>query len=274
MRPPPYRPFLEGAPKLAPGLKPIDPAHWLDPDTEAETWLPEKRRIMTEHRDDVFADLGAEAAAQELRTQIIALKGAPSETWPTALEAAASLVSDDLCLLERDAQGLWCLSTASLCAPTFWRLDEKIGQPLGGLHGPVPGANPELVSRISRMFDALRPGQVLDRFNWTVQAGPDRFTPSQAPSKALAAATPETQALDVLFQRVERQTISKLAESGAVVFTIRIVIDPLRAVLDTPAHASAFKSAWDGIAPDLHDYKGWPAYDRLVHAALDQLGAA
>ena len=68
--------------------------------------------------------------------------------------------------------------------------------------------------------------------------------------------------------RVERQTISKLPVCGAVAFTIRVTIDPLRAALPDAAHASAFRAAWDGIDPALADYKGWPHYERLVQAAL------
>ena len=121
------------------------------------------------------------------------------------------------------------------------------------------------------MFDALRPGQVLERFNWTVQAGPARFTPDAAPLKALAAATPDTDALDVLHLRVERQTISKLPASGLLLFTIRIAVDPLSAALSSPERGEAFRAAWEGTDAALAAYKGWPAYDRLVRAALERL---
>ncbi len=272
MRTPPYLPFLNGPPTLAPGLKPISADNWFAPDTEAEAWLGPKRRLMRERRGEVFADTGVPDEMAELAGAVCASTGAqPDEDWPSQLEAAASLVSDDLCLMLPDGEGLWCLRAASLCAPTFWRLDEKIGQPLGGLHETVPGANPGLVSRISRMFDALQPGQVLERCNWTLQAGDARFTPSSAPLKALAAETSDEDALDVLHLRVERQTISKLQETRAVVFTIRIVIDPLRAALPDRAHAEALRAAWHGIDPALGAYKGWPAYDRLAEAAFARL---
>jgi hypothetical protein len=188
--------------------------------------------------------------------------------WDTALEAAASAVSDDFCILMKDAEGLWRLEAASVCAPTFWRLEDTIGQPLGGLHAPVPGANPGMVSRVQRMFDAIQPGTVLERFNWNVQPGTERFTPSQSPFKAKADGMATQGALDALWLRVERQTISKLPISGAMVFTIRVTIDPLRAALPDAAHLAAFRAAWDGIDPVLADYKGWSHYQRLVQAAL------
>ncbi len=274
MRQPPYLPFLAGPLSLAPGLKPIAPETWLDPDTEAEAWLAEKRALMGARRGQVFASApGSETAMREGEEAVLAAApGAPEGGWQTPLERAASAVSDDLCLLMRDAEGFWRLTAASLCAPTFWRLDEKIGQPLSGLHDPVPGANPGMVGRIHRMFDALRPGQVLERFNWTVQPGTERFTPSQAAFKVRAAELPEAGALDRLWLRVERQTISKLPETGAVIFTIRVAIDPLRAALAGEGHGEAFRAAWTGIDPVLAEYKGWPHYQRLVMAALAEAG--
>ena len=273
-RRPPYLPFLSGPLSLAPGLKPIVPELWLFPDTEAHV-LADKRALMQAQRDDVYgARDGSELAALELAAAVHAVAGPAGDIWASALEAAASTVSDDLCVLIKDGDGLWRLEAASLCAPTFWQLSEKLGAPLGGLHGPVPGANPDMVARIHRMFDALRPGQVLERFNWTVQPGAERFTPSQTGFKARAAGMSEAGALDGLWLRVERQTISKLEISGAVVFTIRVSIDPLRAALAGPGHAAAFQASWDGIDPVLADYKGWPHYERLVRAALAEAGGA
>lgn len=270
MRQPPYLPFLSGPLSLAPGLKPIPLEAWLSPDTEAHI-LGDKRALMRARRSGVYAARGgSELAALEAAAAVHEVTGPVAGDWMSALEGAASTVSDDICILLKDGSDLWRLEAASLCAPTFWQLSEKLGEPLGELHGPVPGANPGMVSRIHRMFDALRPGQVLERFNWTVQPGAQRFTPSQAPFKALAAGMDEAAALDGLWLRVERQTILKLAISGAVVFTIRVAVDPLRAALKEPEHREAFAAAWEGIDPVLADYKGWPHYERLVRAALAQ----
>ena len=271
MRTPPYLSYLAGAPSLAPGLKPIDPGAWLSPDSEAESWLPEKTVLMRTHRAQVFADTGIPEAIAETAEAVFAATGPGDPAWESPLEQAAARVSDDLCLLLPDERGEWVLRAASLVAPTFWSLADKIGRPLAGLHHTVPAANPGLVSRISRMFDALTPGKVLERFNWTVQAGPSRFTPSSEPLKAMARAAPDAAALDLLHFRVERQTISKMPQTGVVVFTIRTCIDPLAAALPDADHARAFEAAWRGIDPALADYKGWPVYERLVRAALVQL---
>ncbi len=270
VRRPPYLPFLSGPLSLAPGLKPIELESWLAPDTEAHV-LEDKRLLMRSHRPDVLALDLPERELAPVAELVLGGRAPAAGRWLSVLEAAAATVSDDICVLMRDADGVWRLRAASLCAPTFWRLSEKIGEPLSGLHNPVPGANPGMVGRIHRMFDALRTDQVLERFNWTVQPGPDRFTPDQAPFKAKAAQLPEEGALDALWLRVERQTIRKM-QSGAMIFTIRVAIDPLRAALPDAAHAEAFRAAWDGIEPALAEYKGWPHYQRLVRAALAEAG--
>ena len=154
MRTPPYLPYLAGPPSLAPGLKPIEPEKWLLPDSEAKAWLPEKTVLMRTRRAQVFADTGIPDAIAETADAVLAVTGPGDPAWESPLERAAAQVSDDLCLLLPDERGEWTLRAASLVAPTFWSLADKIGQPLAGLHTTVPAANPGLVSRISRMFDA------------------------------------------------------------------------------------------------------------------------
>ena len=115
MRRPPYLPFLAGPLSLAPGLKPITPEAWLSPDTEAHA-LADKHGVMQRHRSDVYgAREGSEMAALELASAVHAAAGPGRGEWPSALELAASAVSDDLCILIKDSEGLWRLQAASLC---------------------------------------------------------------------------------------------------------------------------------------------------------------
>lgn len=272
MQRPPYLPFMNGAPSLAPGLAPIDVSNWFVPDTEAEAWLSDKQEMMCAARDRVYADQGDPERWEPL-LGLMAEQGVviADDEWPTPLERAAASVSDDLCLMVRGGDGVWRLEAASLCAPSGWVLAERIGQPLAGLHGPIPGAEPILVQRISRMFDALRGDLLLERFNWTVQAGATRYAADSAPLKQLARETDDADALDVLHLRVERQTLRKLINSDTILFTIRVCIDPLSTALADPMHRQAFEQAWARIDPDLAAYKGWPSYERLVRQALKRL---
>lgn len=183
--------------------------------------------------------------------------------WPTGLEAAASQVSDDLCVMV-PREGAFVLGAASLCAATFWRLEDKIGHSLGGLHHTVPGGDPELSGKIFRIFSGLQPDIILERFNWTVQLGPDRFSPSAEPMKRRLKMTEPDDAANELYLRVERQTVRKLPDTGAVLFTIRICVDRLWPILEQGDHAKRFSDSWYQTNPQLAAYKGWPDYQPVI----------
>ncbi|WP_377375542.1 heme-dependent oxidative N-demethylase subunit alpha family protein [Ponticaulis profundi] len=271
MRTPPYLPFLDGPARVAPLLKPIPMERWLTPDTEAEAWLPTKRNLMEKARDEVFAArTWAEDAMQEAARDIHRALGPTSVDqliFPTEFENASGLISDDVCVMIKQA-GEYKLAAASLCAPTFWSLTENIGKPLAGLHGPVPGGAPELSDRINRVFDGLQPGMVLERFNWTVQYGAERYTPTAEPMKlALANGRPEEIAPG-LHLRVERQTVRKLTRTGAVLFCIRVCTDPLSPILANEAWRKAFTESWNQTEDSLRRYKGWDHYEHVMRACF------
>jgi len=270
---PPFLPFLSGPPDFNVGLRPIGVEAWLAPDLE-QGGIPSRRALMTTRASDVFRALpGSEHAQAEIEALVHATVpgGRAPSHLPTLMRAGWN-ISDDLAVMMRGPEG-WRAGAALLCSPTFFSAEEAIGKTLIGLHGPVPdrlGPNgaQALGARIGRVFDMLRDGLVLERFNWTVQAGDARFTPDGAPLRALAVATRNEDALDVLHLRVERQTIRLMPESGAVLFTIRIALDPLRALFAVEGARAAFADAWTRAPEHVRAYKKWFAYERLVAAAL------
>ena len=66
---------------------------------------------------------------------------------------------------------------------------------------------------------------------------------------------------------MERQTITRLPGAGAVLFTIRVCLDPVAAL--EPEDRRALASAWRGLGPDGRAYKGWAALEALVEAAFN-----
>lgn len=262
MRRPPHTPYRAGAPRFTPALAPIDPALWLVPDSEARV-LDWKAGLLAQPDLVVRQAESAAPAASEAALAVEAALGAP---LTGDLRAASHLISDDLVVMER-VDGAWICSALTLTAPTFFSIDDVFGHDLRALHGPVPdGAR--LASRIARVFDHVRDGQVLERFNWTLQAGPQRFTPDAAPLRALAARADPAAALDLLHLRVERQTISRLPQTGAVLFTIRVCLDPLAALVSDDRAVLA--QAWRTLGPEGRAYKGWTALETLVEAAFSR----
>lgn len=266
MRRPPHLPFMAGPPDFLVGLHPIPLEQWLFPDWEAEC-LPAKRALLQDRAAEVCAALeNSEAAAFEA-AQLLA--GASS------LQEGAAAISDDVVIMEK-RDGAWCAAAMVLCAPTFFSARDAIGKSLGALHGPVPdvlGPNETqgLAQRIGRVFDGLAPDTVLERFNWTVQPGPERHTPDARPLFDRVAKLGAESVANLLHLRVERQTIRKLPKSGAVMFCIRVSIDPLREAIAQPAARAMFTQAWESAPARVRQYKRWTALDPALAVLLNRL---
>ena len=264
MRAPPHLPFLDRPTAFTVGLKPLALADWLTPDWEVEV-LPEKAALLERRRADAYAASAGSADGEAEAANLVAA-AVEGQTCAT-LADAARLVSDDLVLMEQ-RDGAWTATAAALCSPTYFSVADALGSSLALLHGPVP-AGEGFADRIARVFSMVRPDESLERFNWTVQPTSQRFTPASAPLKALAATIAEGDALDEMHLRVERQTIRRLPRTGGVLFTIRVSLDPLRAVFAQTGAKAAFATAWRAAPEPLRAYKGWAHYERLVRAALD-----
>ena len=266
-RAPPYAPFRAGPPRFAPALSPIDPGGWLTPDSEAHV-LGWKQAMLDVPEITHRAAPGSAAAAGEAAGAVARAAAGALNAGAADLVSASRLISDDLVVMTRDAAH-WRCTALSLTAPTFFAIDDVIGRGVAALHGPVPDGD-RLSARIERVFDGLRPGQRLERYNWTLQAGPERFTPDAAGLRERARSAHRDAALDLLHLRVERQTLTKLPETGAVLFTIRVCLDPITAL--SAGDRAGLAASWRALGREGRAYKGWAAYERLAEAAFEAWG--
>lgn len=255
---PAYLPFEGGRFRLAMGLMPLALHEWIETDAAFAADLAAKRALFERRHDEAFAALPeADAPAAELlalltrhlprhhgglfrRSGDILINLATGERWDWArptlhpLELAGRLVQEDFCLLAA-TDGRYRLVGAALCAPSRWRLADKIGRPLEDIHAPVPGYEARLAHPVERFFAVLKIDKPVWRLNWTIIDHPASFQPVRiAPTEPVTAAT----AGDALWLRVERQTLRRLPESGAVVFAIRTYITRLGAAIATAAIAT------------------------------------
>ncbi|MGB3502488.1 MAG: DUF3445 domain-containing protein [Mesorhizobium sp.] len=262
------------------GLKPLDLAEWLQRDDTFDLQLAEKRRRYAEMPGKVFVEEPDTSAAQ---SEVLALIEDHLGTAAPASDAApliraSLLVQEDLILMRRGEDG-WRLAAGSLCFPSSWTLTEKFGLPLHEIHAPVPGfgagtRNHEL---IHRMFDRLH--QPVMRWNWSVQAGGALYHPlSNAGRDERATARAARFGIDdvkaAAFIRVERQTLRKLPESGDILFTIRIYLDPLGWIArhgERAQIAPAFAQQLMQLDAAQLDYKGLTADRDLLVAALGEI---
>jgi dimethylamine monooxygenase subunit A len=302
MTTPAYTPYDGSSKPFTIGLKPLDPATWIEVDSDFETYRTEKKRLYATIPEKVFVEeADTRAAQQEVLdmiighvTDLIPLLPSPQQaalgkaldeakaagTDEAPLKTASLIVPEDLILMRRGENG-WRLAAGSLCFPSSWSLQEKFGHALEDIHGPVPGfsrgtRNAEL---IHRMFDRLH--QPVERMNWSLQASRVLYYPlssAQRIDRATKRPSKFTEAhiAAQVFIRVERQTLRRLPVSGDILFTIRIYIDPLTLIEQQPerkAIATGFAERLGEMEEAQLDYKGLTAdRDRLV-AALEEIAA-
>ncbi|WP_077959747.1 heme-dependent oxidative N-demethylase family protein [Ensifer adhaerens] len=275
------------------GLAQLDPDRWIEPDDQLRYYLDEKARLLAEDRDAVYAAAeGTERAQRELLGVLIdylpatypavyrrdgdrmIVGGAPVPlAGDVPLAVAGSLVQDDLAIMQRTDDG-WRLNAAYVAFPSSWSLAEKYGRTMNEIHGPVPGfehgtRNAEL---IARMFDNLPPGRFVERFNWAVNVDGALHLP-KSKSEGLAAGAIEMTE-ERTFIRIERQTLRKLPETGALVFTIRIYSDPLAMLRNRPdaaALASSFIEQLRALTLPQAAYKGLVSKRDGLIAALQSI---
>lgn len=280
-----HTPYDGSSRLFAIGLKPLDANDWIDADERLAADLAEKDRLADTRWDEVFAaEPDTEAAQAEVLAllvahlparfpqlyrraggeMLVAGRHVPLDASP-ALWTAARLVQEDLVLMRHGATG-WRLAAASLCFPSSWRLAEKFGRPIHEIHQPVPGfgggtRNAEL---IARMFDKLRAETPVIRWNWSVYGEAELFHPHNSPPRRFGPG----ERAEHVFLRVERQTLRRLAHSRDILFSIRIIVDPLERLerhSDAARIAAALIEQLLSFNAEQLDYKGLTLErDRLV----------
>ncbi|TGS94768.1 DUF3445 domain-containing protein [Mesorhizobium sp. M2D.F.Ca.ET.171.01.1.1] len=309
VRQPTHTPY-DGSSKLFTiGLKSLEFDRWIEVDEFLLPHLAEKERLYAEMPEKVFVEEGGTRDAQrEVLDLLVAHlaanhphthRGAGSDVevaglgnttdrLPPALREAplaraSLLVQEDLILMRRDERG-WRLAAGSLCFPSSWSLQEKFGKPLQHIHEPVPGFGPGTrpAELINRMFDGLQ-GQAVERFNWSIQADDRLYHPLSNIERVDRATNrpsrfPDGDVNAHAFIRVERQTLRKLPVSRDILFTIRIHLDPLKALdahPDRAALAASFAQQLLALDQQQLDYKGLTAdRDRLVEFLGGMAGSA
>jgi hypothetical protein len=171
----------------------------------------------------------------------------PADPQLHPLDAAARLVQEDLCLLAGPGH---VLVAAAVAFPSHWRIADKLGHPIAQVHAPVHHYDEELRARVDTFLARLPPGRLTVRRNLSFHDHDDLFRPEP----------PETfedfaGGVDDLWLRSERQTLVRLHETDAVLFTIKTQFAPVTALVQRPSVAAA-------LAARL----------RPLHAELDRIG--
>src|SRR5690606_34221855 len=110
------------------------------------------------------------------------------------------------------------------------------------------------------------------RWNWSLY-GDDRLFHPDSPGPGERRFGGGERAENV-FLRVERQTLRKLPQSGAMLFTVRIFVDPIAELEAQPgaaAIATALIAQLQALDPDQLEYKGMTLERDRVIARLSEI---
>ena len=241
-----------GPPFATMGTHALDLDRWLVVDDDRDADLARKAELLESDMSVVFAaEPGSDAPAEELLGLIRRWLGEHGVIAPAPhgdgnpLIEAARLVQEDLAVLQRIG-GAWVLTSGVVCFPTHWTIAAKVGLPLAGIHAPVAHYERELRERVDRFHERLTPQRPVWRRNWFVSPTSELHLPLHA----CAPPVPERIEADgsPMWIRSERQTLRRLAETDAIVFTIRVQRAPLGVLLQRPDIAAKMLAAtrsWD-----------------------------
>jgi dimethylamine monooxygenase subunit A len=260
-------PFAGGGARHKVGLRPVDPGAWLElTGDDAAGQLAEKRRVFDGHRGAVLAALpGSQEACLELLDLVReATAGGPAVSVPAGchpLEEAGRMVPEDFCVHLPDSEtGVLTLVAGCVAFPNRWTLADKLGQPVTAVHTPVPDYAAQLGRPVERVMDRLPDSRILERHNWGVVGDGELFAPLPA-----AARRADWQGIGLQqWLRVERQTLRRLPQSGAVVFTIRTLMAPLEILRGDPEAAGLLGEAIRELPHDVARYKLGPPIARAA----------
>ena len=130
------------------------------------------------------------------------------------LKIASLLIQSDLCIMT-DIDGEYTLTDACVCFPDRWRLQEKIGKSLAGIHTPV-----KHFEKIRQASNAFMKGMTEPRYRYNYT-----FSPSDElhlPNEIKGANK---------FLRLEYQCFFRL-KCGSIFFTIRTYIQSINEITD------------------------------------------
>lgn len=301
MGPPLYFPFAQGRWQLKMGLRSLDLETWIEIDNMFLPYLERKRELLNSRYSDVYGAVpGSEVGQQEVLALLLdhlpmqfprhyqrqpggITNLITGEQWQVSewrdrpLDLAGRLVQEDLCLmLPGESASIdrgYTLGAASLCFPLYWRLPEKLGQPLGQIHAPVPAYSANLARPVDGFFDRLQPQRPGYRFNWSIVDTPELFLGLHRQHQ-MADIISADQAGERLWIRVERQTLRRLPQSHGVLFTVRTYVYPLAILTQYPQAARGLQTAIAQIPPQMQLYKSLSPIRAALDAYLSQIGMA
>ena len=185
------------------------------------------------------------------------------------LAVISQFLEEDFILLQQ-VDGQDQITAASNAYSSSGRIVSSVGRSIPWAHKFVPTLNEQLGPRIDRVLGNIKVDAPVERFNWLLTPISSRLFPED-PHAANATAVDRINAAlvadpgragEILWIRVERQTLLRLPESGALAFSIYTYSDPLSSIARDRESLEA-----------MHRLIGSYSEDRMNYAAMAPIRA-
>ena len=276
------------------GLVALQLKDWIEADENFYDELKEKKQLLISNYPEVFASRPGSLPAQ---TEVLALvlkhmeKYCPgvltteqdevilpklnwkfriSDFEESPLDLCGRFVQEDLCLMAPGPDG-YTLEAASLCFPARWRLMDKMGLPMSGIHKPVPDYSEKLSRPVDSFFNRIDVDRPVWRVNWSLTTDPTMFQPVRQKHSASELPITSKNAGDKVYMRCERQTLRRLPNTGWILFTIKTYLDKLSKLHKYPKEAQNLSSLLRSAPTTLLSYKNINHFLEPLLVYLDEL---
>ena len=276
------------------GLVALQLKDWIEADEYFYDELKEKKQLLISNYPEVFASRPGSLPAQ---TEVLALalkhmeKYCPgvltieqdevilpklkwkfriSDFEEAPLDLCGRFVQEGLCLMAPGPDG-YTLEAASLCFPARWRLMDKMGLPMSGIHKPVPDYSEKLSRPVDSFFNRIDVDRPVWRVNWSLTTDPTMFQPVRQKHCASELSITSKNAGDMVYMRCERQTLRRLPDTGWILFTIKTYLDKVSKLHKYPKEAQNLSSLLRSAPTTLLSYKNINHFLEPLLVYLDEL---
>ncbi|KAK2014634.1 hypothetical protein LZ32DRAFT_528174 [Colletotrichum eremochloae] len=196
----------------------------------------------------------------------ISLPTTPPEDPHTALQALGETVEDDMFLLVETPEGHRAVAFVC-CHPAGFDPSDKLGKLMKDIHQPVPSYD-KIGASMERFFSRLQVGKSVKRTNWSVSTHDRLFSPNDLHIYD-GDKVEECENVDIskACLRQELQTLTRLPETGAILFSFKTYLTPIEQIKKEgfgPELADAIEGLKHGNAPDMWVYKGAVRWGKSV----------
>lgn len=258
--------FPEGEHRFQMLLRPgVTAAFWRPQDDTGQV-LAERGRWLDEEAEDYVAGLTAGAAGIEEALEFMAAAAGVGGGLQDPLQAARE-VEPDWVVLDGGVGLGYPVVGGAVVFGSSWSLPEKLGLPLAAVHGPVPGLQESVGASITRFLDRLAVGASWERLNWGLSANAEL---NHHPRRVLPGLTREA-TLETTWLRLERQFLTRLAVSGAILFGIRVSVHRLGELALVPGVASGLARSLATMTAEVAAYKGLTEAGSVLSRLLERV---